>query len=78
MLVFENDLGSSLLFFGLFVAMLYVATERVSWIAIGMTLFCGGAYVAYLLFGHVQTRVLLWLDTFCPDALQRPTSSPRG
>jgi len=47
-LVFEKDLGSSLMFFGLFVAMLYVATERRSWIAIGMVLFCAGAYVAYL------------------------------
>jgi cell division protein FtsW (lipid II flippase) len=66
-LVFEKDLGSSLLFFGLFVSMLYVATERRSWIAIGMTLFCAGSYVAYLLFGHVQQRVLLWLDPFNPD-----------
>jgi cell division protein FtsW (lipid II flippase) len=66
-LVFEKDLGSSLLLFGLFVAMLYVATERTSWIAIGMTLFCGGAYVAYLAFGHVQARVNLWLDPFAPD-----------
>jgi cell division protein FtsW (lipid II flippase) len=65
-LVFETDLGSSLLLFGLFVAMLYVATERISWIAIGMTLFCGGAYLAYLVFGHVQARVHLWLDPFAP------------
>ncbi|NYG06882.1 cell division protein FtsW (lipid II flippase) [Phycicoccus badiiscoriae] len=65
-LVFEKDLGSSLLLFGLFVSMLYVATERTSWIAIGMTLFCGGAYVAYLVFGHVQQRVHLWLDPFAP------------
>ena len=65
-LIFERDLGSSLLFFGLFVAMLYVATERVSWIVIGLTLFCAGAYLAYLVFGHVQTRVLLWLDTVQP------------
>ncbi|MFC8502130.1 FtsW/RodA/SpoVE family cell cycle protein [Pedococcus sp. NPDC057267] len=65
-LVFETDLGSSLLLFGLFVAVLYVATERVSWIAIGMTLFCAGAYVAYLIFGHVQERVQLWLDPFAP------------
>ena len=47
-LVFEHDLGSSLLFFGLFVAMLYVATERRSWIVIGLVLFCAGAYSAYL------------------------------
>ena len=65
-LVFEKDLGSSLLLFGLFVAMLYVATERVSWIAIGMALFCGGAYLAFLLFSHVQARVALWLDPFAP------------
>jgi cell division protein FtsW (lipid II flippase) len=65
-LVFETDLGSSLLLFGLFVAMLYVATERISWIAIGLTLFCGGAYLAFLLFGHVQARVHLWLDPFAP------------
>jgi cell division protein FtsW (lipid II flippase) len=68
-LVFEKDLGSSLLFFGLFVSMLYVATERRSWIAIGMALFCAGSYVAYLLFGHVQQRVLLWLDPFSEKAL---------
>ena len=65
-LVFEKDLGSSLLFFGLFVSMLYVATERRSWIAIGLSLFLAGSYVAYLLFAHVQARVLLWLDPFSP------------
>ena len=69
-LVFERDLGSSLLFFGLFVAMIYVATERRSWVAIGMTLFCFGAYVAYLLFGHLQQRVLLWLHPFSDAALK--------
>ncbi|MEP7193636.1 MAG: FtsW/RodA/SpoVE family cell cycle protein [Actinomycetota bacterium] len=66
-LVFEKDLGSSLLFFGVFVVMLYVATERRSWIAIGMILFCAGSYIAYLLFSHVQLRVRLWLDPFSPD-----------
>ena len=68
-LVFERDLGTSLLFFGLFVAMLYVATERRSWIAIGLLLFCGGSYLAYLMFGHVQERVLLWLHPFSDKAL---------
>lgn len=65
-LILERDLGSSLLFFGLFVALLYVATERLSWIAIGLTLFCGGAYVAFLLFDHVQRRVNIWLDLWNP------------
>ncbi len=77
-LVFERDLGSSLLFFGLFVAMLYVATERISWIAIGMTLFVAGAYVAYLIFGHVQIRVLLWLHTFSPEALAASDQLAKG
>ena len=66
-LVFQRDLGSSLLFFGLFVAMLYVATERVSWIAIGLSLLAVGTYVAYGLFSHLQARVTLWLDPFAPD-----------
>lgn len=66
-LVLQKDLGSSLLFFGLFVAMLYVATERVSWIAIGLSLAVAGAYAAYLIFGHVQERVALWLNPFDPE-----------
>jgi cell division protein FtsW (lipid II flippase) len=65
-LIFERDLGTSLLFFGLFVAMLYVATERTSWIVIGMLLFVGGAFVAWTIFGHVQTRVAIWLHPFDP------------
>ena len=77
-LIFEKDLGSSLLFFGLFVAMLYVATERRSWIAIGLILFSGGAYLAFLLFGHVQQRVMLWLDTFSPAALAISDQLARG
>jgi cell division protein FtsW (lipid II flippase) len=77
-LVFERDLGSSLLFFGLFVAMLYVATERKSWIAIGLVLFVAGSYLAYLLFGHVQQRVLLWLDPFSAKALHVSDQLVRG
>ena len=77
-LVLERDLGSSLLFFGLFVAMLYVATERTSWIVIGLSLFAAGAYTAYLMFSHVQTRVLLWLDTFSPDALKASDQLAKG
>jgi len=63
-LVFERDLGSSLLLFGIFVVMLYVATERSSWLLIGLGLFAGGAFFAYQVFAHVQTRVDVWLDPF--------------
>ena len=63
-LVLEKDLGSSLLFFGIFIVMLYVATERTSWLLIGVGLFAGGAYLAYLLFGHVRLRVDVWLHPF--------------
>lgn len=63
-LVRERDLGTSLLFFGIFIVMLYVATERTSWLLIGLLLFMAGAYVSYLIFGHVQERVQFWLDPF--------------
>jgi cell division protein FtsW (lipid II flippase) len=63
-LVRERDLGSSLLFFGIFVVMLYVATERTSWLLIGLGLFLVGSLAAYHLFGHVQRRVDTWLDPF--------------
>ncbi len=66
-LVLQRDLGSSLLFFGLFVAVLYVATERTSWIVIGLSLFVGGCVLAWRLFDHVQARVTLWLDPFAPE-----------
>lgn len=63
-LVFQRDLGSSLLFFGLFVVMLYIATERPGWLVVGSTLFVGGSLLAYSIFSHVQTRVHGWLDPF--------------
>ncbi|WP_375485822.1 FtsW/RodA/SpoVE family cell cycle protein [uncultured Jatrophihabitans sp.] len=65
-LVRGHDLGTSLLFFGLFVVLLYVATERVSWVIVGVLLFAGGAYLAYQIFGTVQTRVEVWLHPFDP------------
>jgi cell division protein FtsW (lipid II flippase) len=61
-LVFQRDLGSSLLFFGIFLTMLYVATERPGWLVVGGGLFLGGALLGYQIFAHVQTRVNIWLD----------------
>lgn len=67
MLVLLTDLGTSLLLFGTFLAMLYVATQRSSWVTIGLALFMVGAYVAYLIFWHVQARVNIWINTFDQD-----------
>ena len=63
-LVFQRDLGSSLLFFGLFLIMLYVATERPGWLIVGGGLFLAGAFLAYKLFSHVAIRVDVWLQPF--------------
>ncbi|WP_202033201.1 FtsW/RodA/SpoVE family cell cycle protein [Nocardioides sp. WS12] len=63
-LILQRDLGSSLLFFGLFLVMLYVATERPGWIVVGALMFFSGAAVAVRIFSHVQNRVDIWLDPF--------------
>jgi len=63
-LVFETDIGTSALFFGLFVAMIYVATQRTSWLLIGFLLFLAGAWLASTLFGHVGARFTAWLHPF--------------
>ena len=63
-LVFQRDHGSSLLFFGLFLIMLYVATERPGWLIVGGGLFLAGAFLAYKLFSHVAIRVDVWLQPF--------------
>jgi cell division protein FtsW (lipid II flippase) len=70
-LVFEKDLGTSLMYFGMFVVTLYVATERVSWLIIGLLLFIGGAVLAYILggliggpFANFHERAQIWLDPF--------------
>lgn len=66
-LVMQKDLGTSLLFFGLFVAMLYVATNRVSWIVIGAALFVPAAFLAVKAFPHVQNRFNVWLNALDPE-----------
>ncbi|MFC6083287.1 FtsW/RodA/SpoVE family cell cycle protein [Sphaerisporangium aureirubrum] len=61
-LVLEKDLGTSLLLFGAFIAMLYIATQRTSWVLIGLVLFLGGAFVAGQLFSHVGARFDVFLN----------------
>ncbi|HEX3705824.1 MAG TPA: FtsW/RodA/SpoVE family cell cycle protein [Mycobacteriales bacterium] len=65
----ESDLGSSLLFFGIFVAMLYIATERRSWLLIGVVLFIAGSLFAFHTIGHVHDRVEIWLHPLDPRTI---------
>jgi len=62
----EKDLGSSLLFFGIFVVMLWTATGRSSYLLLGLVLFAIGAWIGYAAFGHVQDRVTIWLHALDP------------
>jgi cell division protein FtsW (lipid II flippase) len=68
----QTDLGSSLLFFALFMVMLWVATERATYLAVGGLLFSAGALVAWRIFSHVQQRVDLWLDPWPEVATRVP------
>ncbi|GAB2646014.1 FtsW/RodA/SpoVE family cell cycle protein [Prescottella soli] len=61
-LVFEKDLGTSLLIFGTVLVMLYIATERVGWLLIGGALLIVGFFFAYQMFSHVRVRVNTWID----------------
>ncbi|WP_424921264.1 FtsW/RodA/SpoVE family cell cycle protein [Streptomyces sp. wa1] len=73
-LVLERDLGTSLLFFGLFVILLYVATGRIGWIAVGLLLAAAGAFVVGSFEPHVHSRVEDWLDPYATiDAGQGPS-----
>jgi len=64
MLVFIRDLGSSLMFFGAFLAMIYVATARISFVLVGLAMFLAGAWFIASTIGHVQERFDIWLDPF--------------
>ncbi|MDH6182323.1 cell division protein FtsW (lipid II flippase) [Microbacteriaceae bacterium SG_E_30_P1] len=66
-LVVQRDLGTALLYFGLFLVMLYVATGRSSWIVLGLSLFALGAFVASRTLSYVGGRVDAWLDPFNPE-----------
>jgi cell division protein FtsW (lipid II flippase) len=62
----QRDLGASLLYFGVFVTMLWVATGRVAYLIVGLVLFAIGAYAGWILFDHVQLRVDIWLHALDP------------
>lgn len=62
--IVQRDLGAALLFFSVFLTMLYAATRRRAYVALGLLLFIGGALVLYQLFPHVRTRVDIWLDPY--------------
>ncbi|HEU5224067.1 MAG TPA: FtsW/RodA/SpoVE family cell cycle protein [Candidatus Lumbricidophila sp.] len=72
-IVFQRDLGTALLFFGLFLSMLYVATGRASWVLVGVTLIGVGAVVASRLLPYVNSRFANWLDPFNPERYDAAT-----
>jgi cell division protein FtsW (lipid II flippase) len=63
-MVFEKDLGTSLLLYASFLVVVYIATQRFSWVVIGLALFALGSVAAYFAFEHVRIRVQTWLDPF--------------
>lgn len=67
LLVFESDIGTSSVFMGLFVAMIYIATARNSWLLIGFGMFVGGALIAATAIPHVGERFSIWLHPFSPQ-----------
>ncbi|WP_062137883.1 FtsW/RodA/SpoVE family cell cycle protein [Demequina aestuarii] len=74
LMVYQRDLGASLLFFGIFLGMLYVATQRISWVVTGVALFGAGAVLAGTIFPHVRARYDAWLNALDPDLYSAGTS----
>jgi cell division protein FtsW (lipid II flippase) len=70
-LIFQRDLGTSLLYFGLFLVMIYVATGRASWIVLGLGMFLTGALVASQTLSYVNNRFAAWLDAFNQDIYEQ-------
>jgi cell division protein FtsW (lipid II flippase) len=71
-LVETNDLGSALLYFGIFLAMLYVATGRLLYTGIGLSLFLAGSYFVYTQVSHVHERVTIWLHPWTTQPVYCP------
>ena len=66
-IIFQRDLGTALLYFGLFLVMLYLATGRLSWVLLGLSLFLGGALIASQTLDYVNGRFTNWLDALNPN-----------
>jgi cell division protein FtsW (lipid II flippase) len=73
-LVSSNDLGSGLLYFGIFLAMLYIATARLSFVLVGIGLFLAGGYEAYRRIPHVNERVTIWLHPWTSSKVYCPST----
>ncbi|BFM25005.1 FtsW/RodA/SpoVE family cell cycle protein [Microbacterium sp. che218] len=74
-IVLQRDLGTGLLIFGMFVAMLYVATGKTSWVLIGLVLVASGAFLASQVLPYVNGRFANWLNAFDPDVVNREGGS---
>ncbi len=74
-LVFQRDLGTAMLYFGLFLVMIYVATGRRSWMFIGVGLVAVGGVAAYFSLGYVQRRIHAWVHAFDPEVFLAPGGS---
>ncbi len=68
-IVLQRDLGTGVLIFGMFVAMLYVATGKTSWVLIGVLLALSGAFLASRILPYVGARFTNWLDAFNPELM---------
>src|SRR5581483_10549610 len=71
-LVATNDLGSALLYFGIFLAMLYIATARLSYVVVGLALFAAGGFAADREISHVHERIVIWLHPWTSTKVPCP------
>lgn len=71
-LVFQRDLGSAILFFGIFLAMLFLATGRLTWVGLGLLFVAAGGFLAYNYIPHVYYRINSWVHAFDPDVYNQP------
>ncbi|NLS10802.1 FtsW/RodA/SpoVE family cell cycle protein [Nesterenkonia sp. MY13] len=74
-LIVQNDLGNALMFFGLFVAVIYVATSRISWVVIGFLFVAAGALLAYQFVWHARNRFDIWLNAFDDEIYEQAFGS---